>query len=124
MADEHLPDRLRSTRSSGDSDTRKDEKGCKWVCLLRLNLKLQYCHGQSYDGPSNMRGSRNGIAKILGDEEPCVVYTHCYGHSLILGVGDSIKRSKICSIRNIHTHPTFEYATLSAGGIIDSNLIS
>ena len=42
-----------------------------------------------------MRGSRNGVAKILNDEEPRAVYTHCYGHSLNLAVGDSVKGSKI-----------------------------
>ena len=45
--------------------------------LLRMNLRLQYCCGQCYDGVSNMRGSRNGVAKIITDEEPCAVYTHC-----------------------------------------------
>ena len=45
--------------------------------LLRMNLRLQYCCGQCYDGVSNMRGSRNGVAKKLTDEESCAVYTHC-----------------------------------------------
>ena len=47
--------------------------------LLRLNLKLQHCRGQCYDGVSSMSGVRNGVAKILMESEPCAVYTHCYG---------------------------------------------
>ena len=63
--------------------------------LLHMNLKVQHCRGRCYDGAINMRGSRNGIAKVLNDEEPRAVYTHCYGHSLNLAVGDSVKGSKI-----------------------------
>ena len=35
------------------------------------------------------------MAKILMDEEPRAVYTHCYGHSLNLAIGDSIKSCKV-----------------------------
>ena len=63
--------------------------------LLRLNLKLEHCRGQCYDGASNMSGIRNGVAKILTNEEPRAVYTHCYGHCLNLAIGDAIKNSKV-----------------------------
>ena len=33
--------------------------------LLRLNLKLQHCRGQCYDGASVMCGIKKGVAKIL-----------------------------------------------------------
>ena len=58
--------------------------------LLRLNLKLEHCRGQCYDGASSMSGVRNGVAKILTDEEPRAIYTHCYGHCLNLAIGDTI----------------------------------
>ena len=63
--------------------------------LLRLNLKLQHCRGQCYDGASSMSGIRNGVAKSLMESEPHAVYTHCYGHCLNLAIGDTIKNSKV-----------------------------
>ena len=63
--------------------------------LLRMNLKLNYCRGQCYDGGSNMTGVMNGVAKQLSDEEPRAIFTHCYGHALNLAVGDTIKKCKL-----------------------------
>ena len=77
--------------------------------LLRMNLTIQHCRGQCYDGASNMRGSRNGVAKILMDEEPRAVYTHCYDHSLNLAVGDSIKR---CIVMQSSLDVVFEISKL------------
>ena len=59
--------------------------------LLRMNLKQKYCRGQCYDGASNMTGVRNGVAKQLTDEEPLVIFTHCYGYALNLAVEDTVK---------------------------------
>ena len=42
-----------------------------------------------------MSGIRNGVAKLILDDEPCAVYTHCYGHSLNLAVGDAVKGCKL-----------------------------
>ena len=63
--------------------------------LLRLNLKLELCRGQCYDGASVMSGARSGVATIISSEEPRAVFTHCYGHSLNLAVGDTIRQSKL-----------------------------
>ena len=63
--------------------------------LLRLNLKLEMCRGQCYDGASVMSGIKNGIAKCISDRESRAVFTHCYGHALNLAVGDTVKSSKI-----------------------------
>ena len=38
--------------------------------LLRLNLKLENCRGQCYDGASNMQGARKGVATQILKEEP------------------------------------------------------
>ena len=72
--------------------------------LLHLNLKLEMCHGQCYDGASVMSGVKNGIAKRISDKEPRVVFTHCYGHALNLAVGDTVKSSKIMksSLETVH----------------------
>ncbi len=41
-----------------------------------------------------MRGARGGVAKIIMDEEPRALFTHCYGHSINLAMNDAIKCSK------------------------------
>ena len=72
--------------------------------LLRLNLKLEMCRGQCYDGASVMSGIKNGVAKCISDKEPRAVFTHCYGHALNLAVGDTVKGSKIMksSLETVH----------------------
>ena len=37
--------------------------------LLRMNIKLEHCRGQCYDGASAMTGARNGVAKTVSDKE-------------------------------------------------------
>ena len=64
--------------------------------LLRMKVKLSERRDQCYDGPSNMSGSRNGVATQIIAEEKCAVYTHCCGHALNIVVGHAIKLSKIC----------------------------
>ena len=63
--------------------------------LLRMNLKIEHCRGQCYDGASAMSGAKKGVAKIITDAEPRAVYTHCYGHALNLSVSDCIKQSQV-----------------------------
>ena len=63
--------------------------------LLRLDLKLENCRGQCYDGASNMKGCWKGVATQILTEEPCAIYTHCYGHSLNLACQDAIRNIKV-----------------------------
>lgn len=60
-----------------------------------MNLNINRCRGQCYDGASAMAGSRNGVATQILSEEPRALFTHCYGHSLNLAVCDAIKECKI-----------------------------
>ena len=62
--------------------------------LLRMQLKMETCRSQSYDGASSMSGAKKGVAKVLLDEEPRALYTRCYGHALNLAVGDCVKQCK------------------------------
>ena len=39
-----------------------------------------------------MAGARGGVAAKIQQLELPAVFTHCYGHSLNLGVSDTIKR--------------------------------
>ena len=42
-----------------------------------------------------MSGAKQGVAKVLLDEEPRALYNHCYGHALNLAVGDCVKQGKL-----------------------------
>ncbi len=53
-----------------------------------MNIPMERIRGQCYDG------ARGGVAKIIMDEEPRALYTHCYGHSINLAMNDAIKFSK------------------------------
>ncbi len=63
--------------------------------LLRLNLRLDMCRGQCYDGASTMSGRRSGVSTQIAGIEPRALYTHCYGHALNLATQDAIKGVKI-----------------------------
>ena len=63
--------------------------------LLRMNLKLNKCRGQCYDGCSTMTGHRNGVVVQIKEEEKRALYTHCYAHSLNLAIGDTMKNSAL-----------------------------
>ena len=63
--------------------------------LLCLNLKMELCRGQCYDGANVMSGAKSGVATMISLEEPRAVFTHCYGHSLNLAVGDTVRQSKV-----------------------------
>ena len=62
--------------------------------LLRLNISLQNCRAQCYDGASNMVGARSGVATLIQKEEPRAILAHCHGHSLQLAVSDTVKQIK------------------------------
>lgn len=56
--------------------------------LLRSNLSLLNCRGQTYDGASNMMGKKSGVATQIQQEQPKAIPTHCHGHSLNLAIKD------------------------------------
>lgn len=41
-----------------------------------------------------MGGIETGVAKCISDNEYRAVHTHCYGYSMNLAVGDTVKKSK------------------------------
>jgi len=63
--------------------------------ILRLNLRLDMCRGQCYDGASTMSGSRSGVSTQIAGIEPRALYTHCYDHALNLATQDAIKGVKL-----------------------------
>ena len=65
--------------------------------LLRIQISLDNCRGQCYDGASNMLGKKSGVAKKIQEMQPKAFPTHCHCHSLSLSVKDTTKESKILS---------------------------
>ena len=63
--------------------------------LLRMNLRLDHCRGQCYDGASNMTGVKSGVAIKILAEEPRALFTHCYGHAFNLAIQDTLKGIKV-----------------------------
>ena len=58
--------------------------------LVRMNLAMQKCRGQCYDGCSTMAGHKGGVAAMIKKIEPRALFTHCYGHALNLAFADTI----------------------------------
>ena len=79
---------LESTSASAIVSTVKD-------VLLRMNLRIDMCRGQCYDGASNMSGSNSGVAAQITSLEHRALYTHCYGHALNLATQDALRGVKI-----------------------------
>lgn len=48
---------------------------CIKDCLLRY--KISQCHGQAYDGASNIHGHINGVAAQILSSTPAALYVHC-----------------------------------------------
>ena len=63
--------------------------------FIRLQISLQNCRGQCYDGASNMLGKRSGVAKQIQDIQKKAYPTHCHAHSLSLSVQDATSHCKI-----------------------------
>ena len=56
--------------------------------MVRLNIQIENCRGQTYDGASNILGKKSGVATQILSGQPKAVVTHCQGHSLSLAAKD------------------------------------
>ena len=65
--------------------------------LIRINLSLQQCRGQCYDGVTNMSGNLGGVVNQITNEEKRALFCHCNGYSLNLAASDAIKGCKVMS---------------------------
>lgn len=63
--------------------------------LIRMQLSLSDCRGQTYDGASTMLGRKTGVAAQLSSIQPKALVTHCHGHSLSLAVKDLTSECKV-----------------------------
>ena len=67
--------------------------------LIRCALPLSQCHGQAFDGASNMSGIRNGVQALIKKEEEHALYVHCLAHNLNLCIQSTTKQSVV--MRNV-----------------------
>ena len=54
--------------------------------LIRLNVSLENCKGQTYDGVSYMMVKKSGVSTQIFAEQLKAITIHCQGHSLSLSV--------------------------------------
>ena len=63
--------------------------------LVRMNLAMQKCAGETYDGCSTMARCKGGVAAMIKKIEPWALFTPCYGHALNLACANTIKQCKV-----------------------------
>ena len=51
---------------------------CVKDVLTGMNLSIQNCHGQCYDGAGNIVGAKKGKATEIQKIQPRAIFTHCY----------------------------------------------
>ncbi|XP_064485918.1 zinc finger MYM-type protein 1-like [Ornithodoros turicata] len=64
--------------------------------LCRLNLQIENCRGQCYDGAANVSGKSGGLQALVQDIEPRAMYVHCLAHTLNLVLQDLCKQIDVC----------------------------
>ena len=64
----------------------------------------EQCQGQCCNGEATMAGLSSGVAKQLSQEEPRAIHAHCFGHTLNLACGDTIKPCKLMKYPLDTTH--------------------
>ena len=50
-------------------------------CLIRMDLSLQNCRGQCYDGAGSMMGIRTSLSTQIQNKVTDAHKTHCHGHA-------------------------------------------
>lgn len=58
--------------------------------LKSLDISLQLCRGQAYDGASTMSGAISGLKTRIQEQVSEALYIHCCAHNLNLALVDSI----------------------------------
>ena len=59
--------------------------------MIRLNIPLSNARVQCYDGEKNICDIKSGASNKSLSEKPKTFFTHCFGHTLNLAVGDMVK---------------------------------
>lgn len=59
--------------------------------LEKRSINVSMARGQSYDGASCMSSEKVGVQKLIRDQAPLAIYTHCRSHVLNLSIASSCK---------------------------------
>lgn len=59
--------------------------------LIKLNLNINKCRGQGYDGAAVMSGSLTGLQTRIRDIVPNATFVHCCSHNINLVLSDAAK---------------------------------
>ncbi|XP_025108809.1 zinc finger MYM-type protein 1-like [Pomacea canaliculata] len=70
-------------------------------CVIRLNIPVEKCRGQAYDGASTFQGYTSWVAKRFRDEVPSAISVHCLAHSVNLVLQETAKRSRLLEMHLI-----------------------
>lgn len=70
--------------------------------LKNMNINIEKCRGQGYDGAANMSGKYSGLQARIKNKVPTADYIHCAAHNLNLVLNDSVQN--IVEIRNFYGH--------------------
>lgn len=60
--------------------------------LIRLNISIQKCRGQTYDGASPMAGHKTVVQARIKEDQPKALFNHCHGHLINLACAENIKQ--------------------------------
>ena len=63
--------------------------------LIRMQLPLSSCRGQTYNGVNNMLGKKSVVTAKILNEVLKALPTHCHAHSLSLSIKSACKNMKI-----------------------------
>jgi Domain of unknown function (DUF4371) len=58
--------------------------------LREMNIDIEKCYGQGYDGASVMSGVYNGVQTRIKRIQPHAEYVHCASHNLNLVINDCV----------------------------------
>ena len=59
--------------------------------LIRLNISMSKCRGQTYVGASSMSGRKAGVQAQIKQEEKRALINHCHGHLINLACADNVR---------------------------------
>ena len=63
--------------------------------MTRMQLHLENCRGQAYDGAANMAGKIKGVAARLQRENPAALHVHCLAHCTNLALQEASRRCRM-----------------------------
>jgi len=91
--------------------------------ILELELDINMCRGQGYNGAAVMKGFYSSLQKRIKDKVPNASYIHCCAHNLKLVILDAVKSNQkvqfffytVQAVINFFSSSAPRWATLAFG---------